>query len=107
MTGETMNEGSDLPPMPEAEEMPGNDTVRLPLAALATPDEKEQMVNPSVGDKVTYQVEAEVVDVQADMAIVRQISANGEPLAPEAAEPEGEPDMASLESEAQQMGPLG
>ena len=101
-----MSEGTDMPALPpELEELPQNETLQIPVSALATPDEKEQMVNPEPGDRVTAQVELEVVSVDGDQATVKISTVNGEALSEAAPEPAG-PDMAGLQSEAEALGPM-
>jgi hypothetical protein len=98
-TEETMSEGSPMSPMP-AQAGPGE--LSIPVGAVAVPDEGEQMVNPEPGDKVTLQVEAEVVSVDGDRAIIRPTSVNGQELAAEEA-PE---QMEDLQRSAEAMGAL-
>lgn len=105
-TGETLSEGSPFPPELAAEELPQNETFRIPVAALATPDEKEKMVNPEAGDKVMAQVELEVVSVDAESATVKLTSVNGEPVGGDMPPTPASPDMDSLTSQAESMGTL-
>lgn len=95
-----MSEGSPLPPMP-AEAAPGE--LSIPVGAVAVPDEGEQMVNPEPGDKVTLQVEAEVVSVDGERAIIRPTSVNGQPL--DEAQPEGDK-LEDLQESAESLGAL-
>jgi len=74
----------DAPMMDRAESpMPmrgGSNSDRVPLSALAVPDEGEQMAPPEPGDKVQYTVEGTVESVEGDQAVVRREAINGEPV---------------------------
>jgi hypothetical protein len=62
----------------------------VPLSALAQPDDKEQMQTPAEGDIVQLQVEATVVSIQGDTAIIKPTSINGNPLDEEGESPDNE-----------------
>jgi len=55
----------------------------VPLAALGMPDADngDQMANPEVGDKVSYQSEGTISRIEGEKAYVKRESVNGEPVA--------------------------
>ena len=67
----------------------------VPLSSLAQPDETEKMVTPAEGDTVTLQVDATIVSVQGETAIIKPTAINGKPIEGEGGEapatPEAEP----------------
>lgn len=72
-----------MPEMGEAEEQQetaqmGDDT--LPVELLGVPDDSEQIVNPEVGDRVSYTVEGRVLRVDGNLAIIKRESVNGKPI---------------------------
>lgn len=93
-TGETMNEGGPMPPLPGGRELP------VPLGALAQPDDAERMVTPEPGDAVTLTVEAKLVRVEGQTAFIEVTAVNGETLGGESAAPAGEPDGDEAEASA-------
>lgn len=82
----------------------------VPVAALAMPDDQEQMAPPEVGDKVSYQVEGTVTRVEGDEAYVQPESINGQEVGPKEAEPtpdeQDQADYQDLQGAAQQQGSL-
>lgn len=104
-TGETMSEGTELPPLPEAPGGAGE--IAVPLAALAQPDDQERMNTPTEGDSVTLTVEATVTRIAGEQAFIRATSVNGQDVAGQApAEPDGdEGEGAALRGLAEQMAP--
>ncbi len=84
----------------------------VPIGALATLDEGEQMTPPEVGDKVSYTVEGKVTRIVGDQAYVQPESVNGEPVDQAQDKPEASPeeqesqDFAKLQEEAGQVGPM-
>ena len=65
--------------------------IPVPLSALAQPDDKEQMQTPSEGDSVSLQVDATILSIQGDTAIIKPSAINGQPL-DEDGEDESQPD---------------
>lgn len=102
-TGETMSDGSGLPPeMNElmAPAAPAEQAVAL--AALQQPDDSEQLVTPEPGDLVSYTVEGTVSRVEGDKAFVTVETINGQPVAESAPEaPQDE--LGALRAEAEGM----
>ena len=86
-TGETMAEGSDLPPTPSPTKpkAPMGPTVRVPLKSLAMPGEDEHMNNPEIGDTVDLHAQGKMASIEGDMAVVSLETVNGDPLTPDAA----------------------
>lgn len=78
---------------------------RVPLAALAMPDETEQLAEPEPGDPVSYTIEGKVARVENGMAYVTPETVNGQSIAPAApAAPAPADAYGELESLAGQMG---
>ena len=77
--GAGMDMGGEEPGSGDQKGGPG-EMQRVPLAALATPDEGDQMANPEVGDMVSYQVEGKIARIDGDDAFVTAEKVNGEPL---------------------------
>ena len=78
-TDETFSDGSDLPAMPAKPAMaPMEDSV--PLAALAMPDEGDQMQPPVVGDVVNYQVTGKISRIEGGQAFVSKQTVNGQEI---------------------------
>lgn len=77
----------------------------VPLAALRQPDDQEQLVQPEVGDEVTYTVTGTVARIEGERVVVTPTSVNGQEVAADAGAPgpELEPDLAALEAEAKGM----
>jgi hypothetical protein len=73
----------------------------IPVAALAMPDESEQLVNPERGDRVTYTVEGTLDRIEGDKAIVKVDAVNGSSVAD--AEPKESERYEDLTSEATEM----
>ena len=73
-----MSEGNPVPPTPSDSD--GDETQTVPLAFLSQPDDSEQMTTPAVGDIVTMQVEAKVVSIEGDNAVIQPTSINGNDL---------------------------
>lgn len=109
--------GADAGPMTEpapAASAPASTEICVPTAALAMPDEQEQMTNPEPGDTVTLQVEAKVLRVEGDMAYVQPSSVNGVEMpkagdkpADVSPEAQDQSDYSDLQNMAQQQGALG
>lgn len=85
----------------------------VPAAALAVPDEGEQMAAPEVGDKVTYTVEGKVTRVEGEQVYVAPETINGEPVGKAAAPAtdadagaQPDPAYADIEQAAKAQGPL-
>ena len=93
-TGETMSEGSDVPPMHEKHGMDSQEDC-VPVSALSQPGEDEQMNPPSVGDLVQFQKEGTVTRIEGDNAYVKVNSVNGKPLTMEDAKTKDTPEMNS------------
>lgn len=90
--------------MPEAAPMARNEQC-VPTAALAMPDDTEQMNAPEVGDAVSYTVDGKVTRIEGDKTYVEPEMVNGKPMAEEA--PEAPVDeMASMEQAAGEQGYL-
>ena len=90
---------------------PASTTVTVPLSALASPGEDEQMQTPAVGDLVQFQYEGKIASVQGDNAVVALESVNGKPLTDKAAathdtQPAGDDEFAQLKQEAAQGGAM-
>lgn len=112
-TGETMSEGSTIPPKPPT--MPAKasgEEICVPLASLAMPGEDEKLENPAEGDPVQCQIEGKVSRVEGDNAYVKIESVNGKPVdaesaktksTPEQADYNGDNEFAQLQSEAAGM----
>lgn len=79
-TGETMSEGSPMPPEPSA--MPSSE-VCVPLSALASPGEDDQLQTPAVGDRAQFQSEGKISRIEGDNAYVTVESVNGKPVTKE------------------------
>lgn len=106
-TGETLSEGSDVPPMPQdpmLSMMVNPNEQCVPVSALQQPDDTEQLVTPEVGDAVSYTVGGKISRIEGDKAYVTVETANGKPIADE---PENEPNaddgLAALQQEAEGM----
>ncbi len=99
-TDETMSEGSPLPPRGALQELAAakmgtpspmstpDGCVKIPLKALAQPDDKEQMQTPGEGDSVSFTVDGTIESIDGENAVVRPMNVNNTPLD----ENEGEPD---------------
>lgn len=87
-TGETMNEGSDIPPTPNPApkpKAPMGPQISVPLKSLAMPGEDEQMNTPGMGDVVEFHAQGKVASIQGDNAMVALETVNGDPVTPAAA----------------------
>lgn len=109
-TGETMSDGSPIPPQTALPAAPTEDCVSL--SALAMPDESEQMETPKIGDRVAYQVEGKITRIEGDMAYVAKESVNGQPVEPDADDTGGPSDgdadnLDKLTADAGQMDSAG
>lgn len=107
MMTDTMPMMDEAPP---AAPMPASAEDRVPVAALAMPDENEQMTEPEVGDKVSYTIEGTVSRVEGANAWVKRETVNGQPVDTGPAKPETPPEnepggdeLASLEDEAKKV----
>jgi hypothetical protein len=96
-TGETMSEGSDVPPMMDKPEGHGMNMQEdcVPVSALAQPGEDEQMNPPGIGDVVQYQKEGTVSRIEGDNAYVKVQAVNGKPVSAEDAKTKDTPEMNS------------
>lgn len=95
----------------------GSGDQAIPIAALAMPDDQQQMANPEPGDVVTYEVQGKVTRVEGETAYVTPETINGQAV-PGAPEADGQPepdaddqdgqanDFTDLEDQAQAMGPM-
>ena len=98
-SGETMDEGSDIPPDAEPSEdsgMKGPGELCVPIKAVAVPDENESAVAPEVGDEVNFSGSAKVTRVEGGNVYLTPTEINGEKLegAPETEEePDADADM--------------
>lgn len=81
--------GQDAPPMPG---MPSSG-LSVPLAMLATPDDKENMETPAVGDAGTCTVEYTVDSIDGQNATITPTAINGKPLGEDAAANPQDADM--------------
>jgi len=90
---------SEMGMKPEASSHSQEDCV--PVTALASPGEDDQMANPSVGDLVQYQKEGTVTRIEGDQAYVKVNSVNGKPLTAEDAKTKDTPEMQSNQEFAQ------
>lgn len=86
-TGETMSEGSPMPPrgpMQEAGELDDGEMdsseVCIPLKALAQPDDQDQVQTPAVGDSVNFSTDGTITRIDGDNAYVKASAVNGVPL---------------------------
>jgi hypothetical protein len=80
--------------------------IPVPLASLAQPDDTEKMNTPAEGDSVSMQVDATILSIQGDVAIIQPVAINGKPLGEEAGENPNaadEQEGAELQGLAQQM----
>lgn len=77
-TDETMSEGGPIPPALSMSPAPMEDSVSL--AALAMPNEGEQLETPQIGDRVSYQVEGTISRIEGDRAFVAKEAVNGQPV---------------------------
>ena len=68
-----------MPPKPSA--MPSSE-VCVPLSALASPGEDDQMQTPAVGDRAQVQIEGPISRIEGDNAYIKAESANGKPVTP-------------------------
>jgi len=66
----------------------------VPVSALASPGEDEQMTTPEVGDIVQYQKEGKITRIEGDNAYVTVQSVNGKPVTPEDAKTLDTPEAA-------------
>lgn len=78
MSDKMMSDGSDMPPVPDAEPAGSTDTV--PLALLSMPDDTEKMQPPAVGDEVNYQVTGKVTAINGGNAVIERTTINGQPV---------------------------
>lgn len=99
-TGETMSEGSDMPPMAKEGSMDSQEDC-VPVSALAQPGEDEQMNPPGIGDVVQYQKEGKVTRIEGDNAYVKVQAVNGKPVTAEDAKTKDTPEMNSNNEFAQ------
>ena len=76
-TGETMSEGSAVPPKPDS--MAAGE-VCVPISSLASPGEDDQLQNPAIGDLVQFQTEGKVTRIDGENAYVKPDSINGKPV---------------------------
>jgi hypothetical protein len=74
----------------------------VPLEALRQPNDQEELVQPEVGDEVSYTVTGTVARIEGDRVVVTPTSVNGQEVA-EASAPEPETNLAALEAEAKGM----
>lgn len=74
----------EMPPMPAMPGAPGE--LAVPLKALAQPDDTEKVITPAEGDTVSFTVDATLVRIEGDKAIIRPTAVNGTELEAEAAE---------------------
>ena len=83
-TGETMSEGSDIPPNPPMQKSSAMAEVCVPLKSLAMPGQDDQMNNPEMGDTVEFHAQGKVARIEGDNAYVSLETVNGEPVTAEA-----------------------
>ena len=110
-TGETREEGSDIPPVPQAKPEAAGMEICVPIDSLAMPGQDEKMNNPGVGDPVQAQVEGTVSRIEGESAYVSVKTVNGKPVTPEAAktsntpgaDENGDNEFAQLQSDAAQQ----
>lgn len=98
--------GADEAAEGEAPMAPGE--LCVPLAALAQPDEQEQMQPPAPGDKATAQIDYTVTRVEGDNAYITLDGVNGQPInngspSDQAAPGTGPADLAQLKQQAAAM----
>jgi hypothetical protein len=77
----------ETPPMeagqpPQAHAMPSSE-VCVPLSALASPGEDDQLQTPAVGDRAQFQSEGKISRIEGDNAFVTVESVNGKPVTKE------------------------
>ena len=72
-----MSDGPTMMPKPGA--MPSSE-VCVPLSALASPGEDDQLQTPAVGDLAQFQSEGKISRIEGDNAYVTVESVNGKPL---------------------------
>lgn len=73
--------GMSSAPTSQTPEEPGDSQeLPVPLTALAQPDDQEAMQTPSVGDSVSFQVDATITRIEGDQAFVKPTAINGTPL---------------------------
>lgn len=85
--------------------------VRIPLSALAQPNQEDVMETPGAGDTITFTVDGTLDKVDGDYGLVTPNAVNGKPLEEEAQEPTPEDTTDTegddLQNEAQQMSQPG
>jgi len=67
-------------PIPSAAPAPTPTGFPVPLDALNQPDDQEQMQTPAVGDSITIQVDAKILSVDGETAMIQPTAINGKPL---------------------------
>lgn len=104
---ETNSQGPMGGDQEQSEPMTGPGMDCVPADALSMPDEQEAMQRPDIGDKVSYQCEGTVSEVQGDNIYVKRTSINGQPVEEATPNPAAgqsdDQDMAGLEDMAKQM----
>ena len=84
--------------------------IPVPLSALAQPDDKEQMQTPAEGDTVSLQVDATIISVQGETAMIQPTAVNGQPLdkaGEQTPDNEGDETMNPDNAEASLRGAIG
>jgi hypothetical protein len=94
----------DADESPEMEGSPsGANDITVSLDALSQPNEGDQLETPAVGDKIQASIEGTVKAIEGGNAVVTLTAVNGQPVAPEAAEPTDAGQLQELQSMAQSM----
>jgi hypothetical protein len=84
---EMMEAPAEVPQLPpEMPSMLAPGEQAIPLKALAQPNDEEQVQTPAEGDSVTFSVDATVIRIEGDKAIIKASAINGTPLDEEPAE---------------------
>jgi hypothetical protein len=93
---------------PKSDEPMGSGEDCISLSSLAMPDAEngDQMANPTVGDKVNYQVEGTVTRIEGDNAYVKRETINGQPVDDEDSEAGEDPNAPDSDDdqEREQLG---
>ncbi|MDE2020040.1 MAG: hypothetical protein KGJ13_06880 [Patescibacteria group bacterium] len=109
--GLTVEIGADPKPKGDINSLSTAENVdTVPMAALAMPDDQQQMQPPEVGDEVNYQVTGKVVSIEGDFAKIQRTSINGQEIPdapPQGGDaPGSDPDNQSMWDQASQIGML-
>src|SRR6185369_3097782 len=79
-TGETMSEGSEMPPNVATMPVGAMGDFPVPLSSLAQPDDNEAMQTPAVGDEPEVLVRLKINRIEGEQAFVTPLAVNGKEL---------------------------